>query len=339
MSSRDWYLSAQATIVGDPINVPSFESIAEEDGEEDGQDEAIVTSGDTTPPLTAKGKSKASGPEAHQDVLAAQRELRIHELLALFACFLFPAIGAWLLHAIRSQLSRPSEGLVSNYNLVIFLLASEIRPTSHLIKMIQARTLHLQRVVGSSPTDENQVDSSKVLDMAKRLEELEAHVADSAENAQRNIGGSSDQFTAKTVAQVTSDMRKTIQPELDALNRAVRRYEKRTTISAIQTDSRLQELESRLNDVVVLAAAAQRNAESRPRNFIIILVNWVCGAIVLPLQYTGYLLSLPTRALSWLSVSLGRLLGIRSSRALKESKASRPGSGTRIRERKAKVGV
>lgn len=323
----------------DPVSLPSFDSIAEEDGEEDGHDEAVVTSGDTTPPFTAKDTGKGSDPEAHQDALAAQQELRVHEVLALFACFLFPAIGAWLLHAIRSQLSRPSEGLVSNYNLVIFLLASEIRPTSHLIKMIQARTLHLQRVVGSGLANENKVDTSKVLDMAKRLEELEAHVADSAENAQRNIEGNPEQFTAKTVAQVTSDMRKTIQPELDALNRAVRRYEKRTTISAIQTESRLQDLESRLNDVVVLAAAAQRNAESRPRNFIVILVNWVCGAIVLPLQYLGFVLGLPPRALSWLSATLGHLLGIRRSRALKESKTSRPGSSTRIRERKAKAGV
>jgi len=47
-----------------------------------------------------------------------------------------------------------------------------------------------------------------------------------------------------------------LQPELDALNRAVRRYEKRATLQAFQTESRLKDIESRLNDAVSLAAAA-----------------------------------------------------------------------------------
>ena len=47
-------------------------------------------------------------------------------------------LGAYLLHTIRGQLTRPSEGLVSDYNLTIFLCAAEIRPVSHLIKMIHA---------------------------------------------------------------------------------------------------------------------------------------------------------------------------------------------------------
>lgn len=231
-----------------------------EGSDEDGEDEAVASSQEiTSPSKPDEGVSNArSNPQS--DLLAAQKELRMHEILALSACFLFPVVGAWLLHAIRAQLSRPSEGLVSNYNMTIFLLASEIRPLSHLVKLIQARTLHLQRVVASGVLDDNKIDTSKVLDIAKRLEELEAHVADTAEDAQKKTDGSSE----RTLVQATLDMRKTIQPELDALNRAVRRYEKRTTISALQTEARLQELESRLKDVVVLAAAAQRNAENAP---------------------------------------------------------------------------
>lgn len=66
-------------------------------------------------------------------------------------------------------------------------------------------------------------------------------------------------------ASAIAETRKCLQPELDALNRAVRRYEKRTTISSLQTEARLQDLECRLKDVVVLAAAAQRNAEQQPK--------------------------------------------------------------------------
>ena len=306
-----------------------------EGSDEDGEDEAVASSQEiTSPSKPDEGVSNArSNPQS--DLLAAQKELQMHEILALSACFLFPVVGAWLLHAIRAQLSRPSEGLVSNYNLTIFLLASEIRPLSHLVKLIQARTLHLQRVVALGILDDNKIDTSKVLDIAKRLEELEAHVADTAEDTQKKADGSSE----RTLLQATSDMRKTIQPELDALNRAVRRYEKRTTISALQTEARLQELELRLKDVVVLAAAAQRNAENAPRNFILILMNWLCGAVVLPIQYFGVLLSLPSRSVMWLATSLSRLVGMRRSRTGKDVKASRQGSTARPRERKLKAGT
>lgn len=327
-------MSAQATRSEDPISLSTFDSIVE-GSDEDGEDEAVASSQEITLPSKPDEGAGNARSDPQPDALAAQKELQMHEILALSACFLFPVVGAWLLHAIRAQLSRPSEGLVSNYNLTVFLLASEIRPLSHLVKLIQARTLHLQRVVSSGLLDDNKIDTSKVLDIAKRLEELEAHVADTAEDAQQTIDGPSE----RTLAQATSDMRKTIQPELDALNRAVRRYEKRTTISALQTEARLQELESRLKDVVVLAAAAQRNAENVPRNYILILMNWLCGAVVLPIQYIGFLLSLPSRSMAWLATSLSRLLGMRRSRTGKDVKASRQGSTARPRERKSKAGM
>ena len=210
---------------------------------------------------------------------------------------------------------------------------------SHLVKMVQARTLHLQRIVSSHLGDEdNKLDGGRVADLAKRLEELEAHVADTTESAQQKSAGSSDLIAAKSTAQATSEIRKSFQPELDALNRAVRRYEKRTTISSLQTESRLQELESRLKDVVVLAAAAQRNAENRPRNFIVVLVNWVCGAIVLPIQYTWNVLSLPSRGMHRLLDWVTMLLSSRKSRTAKETK-SRLGSTPRPRERRSKPAI
>jgi hypothetical protein len=336
--NRDWYLSAQAIRREDPVGLSTIDPI-EEGSDEDGVGEAIISSQDIHSTSKADHEVNTTPSTPQPDVLAAQKELQYHELLALLACFLFPAVGAWLLHAIRSQLSRPSEGLVSNYNLTVFLLASEIRPLSHLVKLIQARTLHLQHVVSLNNVDDNNVDTSKVLDLAKRLEELEAHVADAADRSQNSTDGSPEQLAAQAIAQATSDIRKTIQPELDALNRAVRRYEKRTTISALQTEARLQELESRLKDVVVLAAAAQRNAEGAPRNFIIILVNWLCGALVLPVQYAGLLLSLPSRFTNWSATSLSRLIGPRKPRNGKDAKANRQGSTARQREWRLKIGT
>jgi len=334
MLARDWYMSARAVVPEPAIHVRTINSIAVEGSRDEANDVAIAPE-DSSSPSKVDQHSKTDESDARLEASAAQKELQFHELLALFACFLLPLVGAWLLHAIRSQLSRPSEGLVSNYNLTVFLLASEIRPTSHLIKMIQARTLYLQRVVKSSPVeDEKQIDPTNVLDMAKRLEELEAHVADSAVQAEKSAGREPDTASPETMAQIVADVRKSIRPELDALNRAVRRYEKRTTISAVQTEARLHDLESRLKDVVALAAAAQRSAENQPQNFMI-LINWLCGAVIVPVQLIGYLLSLPSRAF-YRAVTMPARVFVQRTRAPRDGKGSKPGNSSQLRDRKAK---
>ena len=226
---------------------------------------------------------------------AASNELYTHEMLALVSCFLFPLLGAYLLHTIRSQLTRPSEGLVSNYNLTIFLLASELRPMAHLVKLIQSRTLHLQRVVNSNPYDTLHGNATgDVKDLVRRLADLEAR--NSIAEVTPGSGASEPTLNGKQSAVLTAEVRRTLQPDLDALNRAVRRYEKRATLQAFQTEARLHDLEARLNDAISLAAAAANNGH-RQRGLSGIAVEWAATAIVLPLQAFGALAVLPFKTI------------------------------------------
>ena len=287
-----------------------FDPIIEEHSDVEEHDEAMVSSEELPHPsenAEPKSPSHSSSP-ANEN---ARKELQTHELLALLSCFLCPAAGAWLLHAIRSQLSRPSEGLVSNYNLTVFLLAAEIRPLSHLIKIIQGRTLYLQRIVTAESQPEQlsglNITSTEIIDLTKRLEDLESHVADSAvaaetQQQQQQAEQMSNPAMTETAEQLNSDVR----AELDALNRAVRKYEKRTTVSAVQTEARLQDLEARLQDAIVLAAAAQRSAASKPNNFILTLLNLGSAVIVLPMQMIWEVTRLPIRAATW-ALSFTRL--------------------------------
>lgn len=242
---------------------------------------------------------------------AAIRELHIHELAALASCFIFPLIGTWVLHTIRAKLSRPSEGLVSNYNLTIFLLAAEIRPFKHLLRMVQTRTLHLQRIIASSDDDDrDKIDASKVVDLSKRLEELEAHVAETAaarlasnNNSSSNKNNNTEEpreltpqeqeYTLSLVSQAAAEYRKGFQTDIDALNRAVRRYEKRTAVSAYQTESRLQLLEARSRDALSLAAAAQRSSAQQPKSVFAVLLDWISAAVLFPVHIGVSLASLP----------------------------------------------
>ena len=319
------------------VDLSTFDTITEEKSDDENQAPASLSRQNGSPSQQSEDCDARVPPhEQRTSIEAAQKELQMHELLALFSCFLFPAIGAWLLHAIRGQLSRPSEGLVSNYNLTVFLLASEIRPVSHLVKMIQARTLRLQRQVNANSNDIDQrLDLGQSTDLLKRVEELEAHVADSVESFSKNAVVATNSDAAKLAAEAVSETRKSLRPELDALNRAVRRYEKRTTISSLQTEARLQDLESRLKDVVVLAAAAQRNAESQPRNFMFILLNWMCAFVVLPVQSVWFFVRVPILGIQSLSDFVRKSFNLRQG---KTSKQARLGSQGKVRDRRSKTG-
>lgn len=247
---------------------------------------------EATEPSTSH--SKPARPSRARET--ATKELYTHEVLALLSCFAFPLLGAYLLHTIRSQLSRPSEGLVSNYNLTIFLLASEIRPMAHLTKLIQSRTLHLQRVVAENPytgTNGDAKEADGVKELLQRIEGLESR----SSTANYPPTNTELALTGKQTAQATTEVRKALQPDLDALNRAVRRYEKRATLQTFQTESRLQDLESRLNDAISLAAAAA-NSGQRNRTFTGILVEWGATAVVLPLQAFATIAGFPFKTMA-----------------------------------------
>lgn len=292
---REWYFDAQAVVV-------ESEALDYEDVLEGGNDRG------TDEPASPEHPSKSK----NSLIRNVEKELRIHELLALVACFIFPALGAWLLHAIRSQLSRPSESLISDYNLTIFLLASEVRPLRHLVKLVQRRTLFLQRTISAAaeaPSSES--ESTIVIDLVKRLEDMESRMASTIILSSKTEPSSSptEDLISQASSRANEELRKTLQPEVDALNRAMRRYEKRSTTSSIQIETRLQELENRLQDVVILAAATQRNADKHAGNYTAILANWISACIVVPLQYAFYILTWPQRLLNsafcWLRARLG----------------------------------
>ncbi|KAK2781979.1 hypothetical protein FQN53_000229 [Emmonsiellopsis sp. PD_33] len=304
----DWYRSAQEVNQRFPSEDDfDMDVIIEEPEDAQAPDGELSTTQDH------HKRPAATAPESDQ-AKAAKRELRYHELVALASCFIFPIIGAWVLHTIRSQLSRPSEGLVSNYNLTVFLLAAEIRPFSHLLKMVQGRTLYLQRVVASSSSttttasEKEKIDASKIRDLATRLEELEAHIA---ESAAQKYDTNTNPFNPPSPSHQKPNqkhpedphlvsLRNSIKPDLEALNRAMRRYEKRTALTAIETETRLQQLEKRINDAISLSATTQRrNSAAERRSPLFILLDWLFAVVVVPVRMAWEVVRMPHRFAGW----------------------------------------
>jgi hypothetical protein len=211
----------------------------------------------------------------------AESELARNELFALLGCFIGPVLGAYILHTIRSQLSRPSEGLVSDYNLTIFTMAAELRPVAHLIKLKQARVLHLQRIVKADLDNEQKVSKPEIQELSTRLAELEARMAEPA-----------DGKDVKAI-ELNAAVQQSLQSQLDALNRAVRRYEKRQAAQTIQIEARFNDLEMRLKDALSLAAAAARTGQQP--GLLLICMNWVTGIVTYWIQTTWAVVMYPFR--------------------------------------------
>ncbi|KAK1250063.1 hypothetical protein MKX08_010066 [Trichoderma sp. CBMAI-0020] len=220
---------------------------------------------------------------------AALKELYRHESLALVSCFVLPLLSAYLLHYIRGQLSRPSEGLVSNFNLTIFLLAAELRVLSHMITLVQSRTLHLQKIVHENPFGQQVGTETLLEEMLRRLERLE-----SRSTSQGHEIAGHGQTLDSTAATISRDVRNTIQPELDALNRAVRRYEKKATLLQLQTESRFSQVHVKLDDAISLAAAAVKNTNRR-RDLIPWAWKWVVAIVTFPFKALLEILALPLK--------------------------------------------
>jgi hypothetical protein len=300
---RQWYYSTQELKLADNVDSSAEFAIVEDSDDEHEQksgeprDRAEEAEGESK---GASGGAKASGQYPSRSEVQrreAVKALQTLEVMALTSCFLSPAAVAYMLHSIRPYLSRPSGGVVSNSNLTLFVLAAELRPILHFFRLVDERTLHLQRVVTSLPVSEERQLEERVEALTKRIEEFESRAPATAQSPLAGGGTAEIQEppTAATAAGGSTDLersiRQSIQPQLDALNRAVRRYEKRATTQAIVTEARLQDLDARVKDALSLAAAASRNSQKAGLlNQFIDLVKWM---LTRPLEALSQILLLP----------------------------------------------
>lgn len=297
-----WYHSAQEVRME---HESSAEAIVEDDSDFESAEASHDAGLDDVPEEEEESKGSSNSRRKTTEAKAisneqrsALRELYIYEFLALVACFGFPLLAAYLLHTIRAQLSRPSEGLVSNYNLTIFCMVSELRVFSHMFKLVQSRTLHLQRVVNRNPYGASpERNSSRIDEVLERLEKLENRSPDDDESKEKTGDETAEKW--KQEASMIRDVRNGIQPELDALNRAVRRYEKKATLLQMQTESRFQVVDGRLEDAIALAAAAAKNSASH-RTFLTRTLDSLIYVLLLPFNALLQILLLPLKTVTLL---------------------------------------
>jgi hypothetical protein len=179
---------------------------------EDTTDTVIVSSDDDETPTPSRHRQHP--PTINPEREAAAINLRRTELLALTSCVASPLIEGYLLHYIREFLSRPSEGVVSTFNITLFVMAAELRPALKLMEMIKQRSLYLQKIVHQDMLEGNVVkNTTSNVDLEpvnEKIMQLENTIEDLRRSITRVQGGREE---------VVTGVREGVRGEVEALNR------------------------------------------------------------------------------------------------------------------------
>lgn len=222
-------------------------------------------------------KGLAPDPETALVREKALAEIHRSAKIALLFCFMCPPIAAFFLHQLRSQLSRPSEGLISNLNLTIFVLVAELRPAAEVGNLVRGRAARLHNMV---------------VQPLCRLEDL----------------NSKYEMLLEDVHNLTALVQRALEKEaeVDAMNRAIRRYEKKEALFASKTENKMLELDSRVNDImstVVAPRPKQRTPKKTPSLFgRMISSSW--NLAMIPFNLAWGIASYPLRLVNSASASL-----------------------------------
>ncbi|GAN11686.1 conserved hypothetical protein [Mucor ambiguus] len=132
-------------------------------------------------------------------------ELRRHELAGLLWVIFSPAIAGYTLQYSRYLLSNVDK-YISAFNVTVFILAASIKPISHVMVLLQERTMFLQ--------SEALVSESQVQVLQTKMDLLEKEL----------YGLRKAYATKKDLGQVVTE---DINPSLQQLAKALKRFEKR----------------------------------------------------------------------------------------------------------------
>ncbi|CEJ01606.1 hypothetical protein RMCBS344292_15629 [Rhizopus microsporus] len=131
-------------------------------------------------------------------------ELRRHELAGLVWIVLSPLIAGYTLRYSRYFFAN-ADKYISAFNVTVFTLAASIKPLSHVILLLQERTLYLQNEAAFSETEVEMLQS-RIRFLEKEIDVLRRAYA-----------------TKKDLGQITED----INPTLQQLTKTLHRFEKR----------------------------------------------------------------------------------------------------------------
>ncbi|KAK9240868.1 hypothetical protein V1525DRAFT_394136 [Lipomyces kononenkoae] len=180
---------------------------------------AQAVSADVYPPLSDDPAEK----QLYKLRSEAAAKLAHWEIFSLATCFIGPILGGFLLHYLRGSLTSESAGgLVSNFNITLFVLTACVRGALILAELVKRRTLHLTDIARAQPRTRVEDLECQVVFLEDEIRRLESVIGSAAKEAGE------------------------IRPDVAALTRAMRRYEKNQALQSQEFVTQIQELENEI---------------------------------------------------------------------------------------------
>ncbi|KAK9457257.1 hypothetical protein V1511DRAFT_493140 [Dipodascopsis uninucleata] len=197
-----------------------------------------------------------------QDAIERRREesarvLANWELLALISCFAGPVIGGIMLHYFREIMVVSGTGLVSDFNITLFVATACLRGVLLVIEFVRRRITH-EHSLAQEPS------KSRVDGLDRRL----IHLEDWSRRAEQNvvaIRGIQAELSAKTSAlrkerksMATTDPQ--ILCEIETMMKNARAHEKNEAMLISDINFRIGELEQAIRSIMLSSKAHNTNS-------------------------------------------------------------------------------
>jgi len=168
---------------------------------------------------------QTADPAQEEQRNQAAKELRRQEIYALMLVIASPIIGGYALHGAKMYLT-DYDMYISQFNIVLFVLASGIRPLMHIASLAKNRTLHLQEQV--------HYPSTEVELLKRRVQHLEYEFS----HLRRGFATKRDVI----------NVRDGFEPTLSQLSKVVKKYEKKEQYLRNYSEERFAFLETKLQE-------------------------------------------------------------------------------------------
>ncbi|KAI1310568.1 hypothetical protein EDD11_003683 [Mortierella claussenii] len=207
-------------------------------------------------------------PVLEQRRQSAAASLRRQEFISLLLVLASPFLGGYVLQYLKSFFSS-YEDYLSALNIELFIIASGIRPLTHLVGLLRSRALHLQEQV-HYPDAEVELLKRKVVSIEAELSQLRRAFA-----------------TKRDVLQVQDS----VEPTLHQLTKQIKRHDKKEILLRSYTEERFATIDEKMREYDTILAYRITEEQHRssllflPINILVAMLGYC--TFFLPQRLTG----------------------------------------------------
>ncbi|KAG0356579.1 hypothetical protein BG005_004485 [Podila minutissima] len=199
----------------------------------------------------------------------AAASLRRQEFFSLLLVLASPFLGGYTLRYLKTFFSS-YEDYLSALNIELFIIASGIRPLTHLISLLKSRALHLQEQVHYPDTEVENL-RRKVAAIEGELTQLRRAFA-----------------TKREVLQVQDN----VEPTLHQLTKQIKRHDKKETMLRSYTEERFAAVDEKMREYDTILAYRLTEEQHRTSGLLFLPLNIIVAMIgyctfFLPSRLTG----------------------------------------------------